>query len=59
MVVVANKQDLPNALKKAEVSKALELDKIQRKNECFEACAKENKGLTDALDWLTQNMQAI
>jgi len=59
LVVVANKQDLPNALKKAEVAKALELDKISRKNECFEATAKENKGLTDALDWLTQNMQAI
>mmetsp|Transcript_51048 Transcript_51048/g.45849 ORF Transcript_51048/g.45849 Transcript_51048/m.45849 type:complete len:174 (+) Transcript_51048:153-674(+) len=59
LVVVANKQDLPNALKKDEVAKALELDKISRKNECFEATAKENKGLTDALDWLTQNMQAI
>jgi len=59
LVVVANKQDLPNALKKDEVAKALELDKISRKNECFEACAKENRGLTDALDWLTQNMQAI
>eukprot|EP00483_Globobulimina_turgida_P000452 UN00452 len=59
LVVVANKQDLPNALKKAEIAKALELDKITRKNEAFEATAKENKGLTDALDWLTQNMQAI
>ena len=59
VVVVANKQDLPNALNKNEVKKALDLDKISRKNECFEATAKENKGLTDALDWLTQNMQAI
>ena len=59
MVVVANKQDLPNALKRDAIVKALELDKISRKNECFEATAKENKGLTDALDWLTQNMQAI
>jgi len=59
LVVVANKQDLPNALKKDGVARALELDKITRKNECFEATAKENKGLTDALDWLTANMQAI
>eukprot|EP01084_Bolivina_argentea_P253469 425756_1 len=59
LVVVANKQDLPNALKKEEVSKALELEKITRKHECFEAIAKENKGLTEAFDWLLQNTQAI
>lgn len=59
LVVVANKQDLPRAMKGSEVAAQLELDKISRSNKCFEATAKQNKGLTDALDWLTSNMQAI
>jgi len=59
LVVVANKQDLPRAMKGPEVAEQLELNKISRSNKCFEATAKRNEGLTDALDWLTQNMQAI
>eukprot|EP01083_Nonionella_stella_P020662 57322_1 len=53
IVVIANKQDLPNALSKEDVAQTFELDKIGRANQCFETSAKENKGLTDALDWLT------
>jgi len=59
LVVIANKQDLPNAMKRDDIKQRLELNKIGRTNECFEATAKENKGLTDALDWLTTNMKAI
>lgn len=59
MVVIANKQDLPNAMKRDDIKQRLELNKIGRTNECFEATAKENEGLTDALDWLTTNMKAI
>jgi len=59
LVVIANKQDLPNAMKRDDIKQRLELNKIGRTNECFEATAKENKGLTDALDWLTTNTKAI
>eukprot|EP01083_Nonionella_stella_P017876 50057_1 len=55
IAVIANKQDLPNALSKEEVARTLELDEIGKPNKCFETSAKENKGLTDALDWFTKS----
>ena len=59
VVVIANKQDLPNALKKDEIKKALDLNNIGRTHEIFPATATENAGLTEALDWLSENMKAI
>jgi len=61
LVVIANKQDLPNALPPAEVSKALDLSKINRKCEIFGAIATNPKdtGISTALDWLSTNMKPI
>jgi len=59
LAVIANKQDLPNALKKEEITKILELDSIGRKYEVFEAIATQNKGIKEALEWLSKNMKPI
>ncbi|ETO26276.1 hypothetical protein RFI_10859 [Reticulomyxa filosa] len=61
LVVIANKQDLPNALRPADISKALELSTIKRKCEIFGAVAASPKdtGIKSAMDWLSQNMKPI
>lgn len=59
LCVVANKQDLPHALSKEQIANALELSTIKRTIAVFEACAKRNEGLSDALDFLIENYEAI
>lgn len=51
-VVLANKQDLPNAMKVDEVAKCIELDTIKQKHSIFGTVATTGEGLTEALDWL-------
>jgi len=59
LAIVANKQDLPQALKKDQISKELDLDALGRDYAVFEAVAVENKGVTQAMDWLTTHMKPI
>ena len=58
VLVLANKQDLPNAMTREEINKALMSDKSLRdRNWCvFSVCATSGDGLYDALDWLTNLM---
>lgn len=60
ILVLANKQDLPNALKPKEImSKLQEEKRMRRRNwDVFGVCAvhKENNGLYEAFDWLASAM---
>lgn len=61
LVVIANKQDLPKAVKPDKLKTILELDKLNRENEIFAAVANnpKDKGIRNALDWLSKNMKPI
>lgn len=51
--VMANKQDLPNAISVSEIRQRLELDSFTDKYcEIFGTCATTGEGLYEALDWL-------
>ncbi len=53
LLVLANKQDLPNAMSVKEVASRLELDKIcDRQVYSQSCCAKSGDGLYEGLDWL-------
>jgi len=56
LVIIANKQDLPNACRKQEIIELLELKSIKRKYEVFEASATKGTGLNEAIQWLSENM---
>lgn len=58
VLVLANKQDLPNALTHEEISRAvMTIKELRHRNWCvFSACATSGDGLYDALDWLTNMM---
>ena len=51
-MVLANKQDLPNAMSVEEVAKGIELDRIKQKHNIFGTVATTGEGLYEALEWL-------
>eukprot|EP01091_Cochliopodium_minus_P010806 TRINITY_DN294_c0_g1_i1.p1 TRINITY_DN294_c0_g1~~TRINITY_DN294_c0_g1_i1.p1 ORF type:complete len:185 (-),score=31.18 TRINITY_DN294_c0_g1_i1:85-639(-) len=54
ILVFANKQDLPNALSSDDVSKGLELEKINSHPwHVQSACATSGQGLDEGFDWLS------
>ena len=57
LLVLANKQDLPNAMNVDEVSQRLGLHLIKnRKWHIQPTCAKNGDGLYEGLDWLSQTL---
>jgi len=56
LLVLANKQDMPNALSKDEIAKQLELDTLQAKYHIEPTCATTGTGLYEGLDWLIDNL---
>mmetsp|Transcript_123671 Transcript_123671/g.346340 ORF Transcript_123671/g.346340 Transcript_123671/m.346340 type:complete len:182 (-) Transcript_123671:89-634(-) len=55
VLVIANKQDLPNAMPAAEISERLGLQKVRdRKWYIQSACATSGDGLYEGLDWLSR-----
>lgn len=56
LIVIANKQDLPNAFSIEQITQELELNKIERKHKCFAATAISNEGIGEAMDWLIASM---
>ena len=54
LLVLANKQDIPEAMSIPEVTAALDLHKVQdRKYFVQGCCAKAGEGLCEGLQWLT------
>eukprot|EP01105_Mastigella_eilhardi_P003442 TRINITY_DN1439_c0_g1_i9.p1 TRINITY_DN1439_c0_g1~~TRINITY_DN1439_c0_g1_i9.p1 ORF type:complete len:201 (+),score=70.86 TRINITY_DN1439_c0_g1_i9:64-603(+) len=58
LLVLANKQDLPNAMSAAELTDRLGLHKLcDRKWYLQAACASSGDGLYEGLDWLATTMK--
>ncbi|KAJ3316467.1 hypothetical protein HDU76_001776 [Blyttiomyces sp. JEL0837] len=56
VVILANKQDLDDALSPELLVKYLNLNAIQQSWEIFGTCAKDGSGLLEALTWLSKNV---
>jgi len=58
LLIFANKQDLPNALKVAELHERLEIGKIEstRPISIQPAIATQGQGINPGLDWLVQSI---
>ena len=55
VLVIANKQDLPNAMKAVELRGKLGLDQLRCRNWYLQsACATTGEGLYEGLDWLSR-----
>merc|ERR1712146_394601 len=57
VLVFANKQDLPKALKVKNITEALGLDKMRRQWFVQGTCATSGDGLYEGLDWLSSSEQ--
>lgn len=54
LLVLANKQDLPNALSISEISERLEMQKLKQRWHIHSTCATQGNGLYEALDYLRE-----
>ncbi len=55
LVVLANKQDLPNAMPAAEMTQKLGLASLKRREWFIQsACALSGDGIYEGLDWLSR-----
>jgi ADP-ribosylation factor protein 1 len=60
LLVYANKQDLPNAMSAADITKRLDLQQIRDRQWFVQAaCANTGDGLYKGLDWLGQTLSRI
>uniref|UniRef100_A0A6B2LLA4 ADP-ribosylation factor n=1 Tax=Arcella intermedia TaxID=1963864 RepID=A0A6B2LLA4_9EUKA len=60
LLVLANKQDQPNALSAKEVMQHLELQNITRRQWYIQAtCATSGDGLKEGLDWLSTHLEDV
>lgn len=58
LLVLANKQDLLNALSADEIRDGLELDRIQQRKWTIQTCSsKSGEGLDDGFQWVMANMR--
>ncbi|XP_054273749.1 ADP-ribosylation factor 2-like [Macrosteles quadrilineatus] len=57
LLILANKQDLPDALSAAELSQLLGLDKVKNRWKIQETCATQGRGLYEGLDWLSNQLE--
>uniref|UniRef100_A0A8C6QBZ9 ADP-ribosylation factor 1 n=1 Tax=Nannospalax galili TaxID=1026970 RepID=A0A8C6QBZ9_NANGA len=58
LLVFANKQDLPNAMKVAKITDKLGLNCLRHRNWYIQAtCATSGDGLYEGLDWLSNQLQ--
>ncbi|CAJ1397406.1 unnamed protein product [Effrenium voratum] len=59
LLVLANKQDLPNAMPAAEVMEKLELQKLRHRQWFIQStCAPTGDGLYEGLDWLSRTLSS-
>merc|ERR1711979_8573 len=60
LLVMANKQDLPNAMSTSEVAEKLGLCDLRRRQWFVQgACATTGHGLPDGLDWLSRTLLSM
>jgi len=60
LLVFANKQDLPNALKPSELTEKLNLHNMRNRNWYIQAtCATNGEGLYEGLDWLSNQLKNL
>lgn len=58
LLVFANKQDLPNAMKTAELTRQLGLHNLRDRTWYIQAaCATTGDGLYEGLDWLASSLK--
>ena len=58
LLVYANKQDLPNAMKPQELASKLQLTSLRRPWFVQGTCAKTGDGLYEGLDWVGQQINS-
>ncbi len=56
-IILANKQDLSNALSIDEISKKLKLDIIDREYKIFGVSVYTHEGLKEAFDWISSKFK--
>ncbi|KAI0527600.1 hypothetical protein KFK09_003205 [Dendrobium nobile] len=57
LLVLANKQDLPNAMNAAEITEKLGLHSLRQRHWYIQStCATSGEGLYEGLDWLSSNI---
>lgn len=59
VLVLANKQDLPDAKSSDDVANAMEMDQITHTHHTLPGCAKSGEGVGEAMDWLIAHMNPI
>lgn len=58
LLVFANKQDLPNAMRASEITEKLELHLLKQRAWYIQStCAKTGEGLVEGLDWLARTVE--
>ncbi|KAG7269293.1 hypothetical protein CRUP_008904 [Coryphaenoides rupestris] len=58
LLVLANKQDLPNAMTAADITEKLGLHTLRNRNWYIQAtCATSGDGLYEGLDWLSNQLK--
>ncbi|KAF7457528.1 ADP ribosylation factor ARF1 [Cryptosporidium felis] len=58
LLVLANKQDLPNAMSVTEVTEKLQLSSLRHRSWFIQStCATAGDGLYEGLDWLARNLE--
>lgn len=59
LLVFANKQDLPNAMKTAEMTDKLGLHSLRQRNWYIQStCATTGDGLYEGLEWLSNSLKS-
>ena len=56
LLVLANKQDLPNAQSTRVMADKLDIDQMIRRHKIQATTAKTGKGLEEAFDWAVQSL---
>ncbi len=58
LLILANKQDLPNAMSAAEINEKLGLHQLRNREWYIQAtCATNGEGLYEGLDWLSSKLK--
>ena len=57
-LILANKQDLADAMSSAEITEMLQLHEIKQSECCIQAsCALTGEGLREGLDWIASRLR--